>query len=369
MFNRILALIFKELLSVWNDEQTRLILIMPPLIQLFIFSFAATLEVKNISIAILNKDQGLESKQLIHFFEASKNFKKIVHLSDENQIKNVLDDQKVIYVLNVDSNFTKNIKLGIPAKVEFVLDGRKSNVSQIVMGYSSKIISLYTQTLPKGNISVSSSSKVIERNWFNENLDYMWYTVPCIVCIITMLMGLLITALTVAKERECGTFDQLLVSPLSPTEILIGKAIPSFLIGVFEGTIVVTIAITCFGIPFRGNFIYLYLSMMVFLAAVIGVGLFISSVSKNQQQAILGAFFITMPAVILSGYATPIENMPQWLQTLTYVNPLRYFIVVSKGIFLKDLPPDIVWANTWPMAIIAIFTLGIARIFFQKRLE
>lgn len=366
MFNRIITLIIKELHAIWGDKKTRMILIFPPIMQLFVFAFAATLEVKNISIAILNKDTGYESRQLINKFEGSPSFKKIIHLNSDSQIKEALDSQDVIYIMHIDSTFSKNIQKHKQARVQFILDGRRSNVSQIVLGYSMKIIQQYSNELYPG---VIVSSKLVERNWFNPNLNYLWFTVPCLVGIITMLMGLLLTALSVAREREFGTYDQLLVSPLKPFEILMGKTIPAFILGTLEGTIMIAAAIWVLKIPFNGKFIYLYAGMLVFLASVIGVGLFISAISKTQQQAILGAFVLMMPAVLLSGYATPIENMNHWFQLLTYANPLRYFMIITKGVFLKDIPFEIVWANIWPMAIIAVFTLTLACWFFNKRLE
>ena len=184
-----------------------------------------------------------------------------------------------------------------------------------------------------------------------------------------MLIALTVTGLSVARERELGTFDQLLVSPLRPIEILIGKTVPGIIIGLFEGSIIIFAAIWIFHIPFAGSFLLLYLSMFVFVLSIIGVGLFISSLSNTQQQAILGAFVFMTPAVTFSGYATPIENMPEWLQQATVINPVRYYLVIAKGLFLKDMPASIVFENIWPMAIIAFVNLVAATWFFRRRLE
>ncbi|MGD9580730.1 MAG: ABC transporter permease [Vampirovibrionia bacterium] len=369
MLNRIITLIIKELLSFMGDKQTRLLLIGPPLMQLLVFSFAATLDVKNINIAIVNNDYGLESQELIHRFEASKSFNQILFIKGTKEIKDALDSQKAIYILQIDSTFSKNIQSGTPANIQFLLDGRKTNVSQIALGYANTIVEEYISSLPKKQKIQKTKTEIIVRNWFNPNLTYLWFTVPCLVGIITMLLGLLVTSLSVAKERELGTFDQLLVSPLKPFEILIGKTIPAFIIGTIEGSFMIVVAIIILRIPFYGNFLYLYGGILVFLSSIIGVGLFISSISKTQQQAILGAFVVMMPAVLLSGYATPIENMPAWFQTITYINPLRYFMVITKGTFLKDIPLEVVLANTWPLVIIALFTLTLAGWFFNRRLE
>jgi ABC-2 type transport system permease protein len=238
-----------------------------------------------------------------------------------------------------------------------------------VQGYAATIIENFSNDLAaKLNIH-EQQTEIFPRNWFNPNLLYYWFNVPNLSGILTMLIGLTITALSVARERELGTFDQLLVSPLQPFEILVGKTIPALLIGLIEGTIIVCAAIFIFRIPFIGSLTLLYMSMFVFISSIVGVGLFISSLSKNQQQAILGSFIFMTPAVTLSGYATPIENMPVWLQQATVINPLRYYLVIAKGLFLKDMPANIVFDNVWPMAMIACFTLTGAAWFFRKRLE
>ena len=184
-----------------------------------------------------------------------------------------------------------------------------------------------------------------------------------------MLVGLVVTALSVAREKELGTFDQLLVSPLSPTEIIIGKTIPAVIIGMFEGSIIVAVGVLIFQVPFEGSLVALYLSMFVFISSIVGVGLFISSLAKTQQQAMLGSFVFMTPAVLMSGFATPIENMPAWLQPVTFLIPLRYYLVIAKGIFLKNIPFLIILKNLWPMAAIACFTLTGAGWFFRRRLE
>ncbi len=369
MFNRIKALIIKEFLSVWRDKTTRIVLIVPPLIQLIIFSFAATLEVKNVSVAVLNRDTGKASWELLQRIEGSPYFTKVYHLTNRKQVRYYINSQKVPIVIEINEDFSKNIYSKQTAKIELILDGRKTNVSQILAGYMNGIIDRYNRDENAAAGIQILPSEIVSRNWYNINLDYTLFTVPCLVGIITTLLGLIITALSVSREREFGTFDQLLVSPLESIEILIGKAVPAFVIGMFEGTLIVTVGVLLFKVPFVGSPLYLYFSMSVYLLAIIGVGLFISSISKNQQQAILGTFIFMVPAILLSGYATPVENMPEWLQMATVINPLKYFIIIIKGILLKDIPFDIVLQNTLPIAVIAIFTLGISVRTFKLRLE
>ena len=206
-------------------------------------------------------------------------------------------------------------------------------------------------------------------SFFNPNIDYIYFTVPSLVAILSMMLALMITAMSVSRERENGTFDQLLVSPLQPWQILIGKMIPAMLIGIVESTFLMILALNLFGIPFVGSLFLLYGSMIVFLFSIVGVGLFISAISHTQQQSILGAFVFMTPMMMLSGFATPIENMHPWLQPFTNLLPIKHFFIIIKGIFLKDMPAYDVFMHTWPMALIAVFTLSLAGWMFSRRLE
>lgn len=369
MWQRIFSLIYKEILAVWKDKKSRMVLVVPPIVQLFIFSFAATLDVQNVPIGILNRDNGEQAIELLQRFRGTPTFSHIVYLQSVDEIAPFIDNQRGAMVVSIDEQFSRNLDSHKPADVQLILDGRKSNTAQIIAGYSSNIIQTYNDDFAtKAGLKVQNT-RIVPRNWFNPNLLYYWFNVPNLSGIITMLVGLIVTALSVARERELGTFDQLLVSPLLPIEILIGKAIPAIIIGMMEGTIIIVAAIFIFQIPLTGHLPYLYFSMFFFITAITGVGLFISSLCATQQQAILGTFVFMSPAIMLSGFATPIENMPEWLQVFTYGNPLRYYLVVAKGVFLKEMPFDMVFGNTWPMAVIAVFTLSAATWLFRRRLE
>ncbi|MBS4164733.1 Inner membrane transport permease YbhR [Candidatus Protochlamydia amoebophila] len=368
MMDRIRALIIKELLAVWRDKKSRFILIIPPLIQLFVFALAGTLEVKNVPIGILNLDRGPSSFELLQRFHDSRTFTPIYYLKSVHEIKELLDKQEVMLIIHLDEQFSRNLKKEQATDVQLILDGRKSNTAQIVQGYVARVIDQFNHDYAQQAGFSISSTELIMRHWFNPNLLYEWFNVPNLMGILTMLVGLIVTALSVARERELGTFDQLLVSPLQPMEILMGKTIPALLIGIIEGTIILLAAVFIFQIPFTGSVAILYLSLFIFISAVVGVGLFISSLCMTQQQAILGTFVFMSPSVMLSGFATPIENMPSWLQTVTLLNPLRYFLVIVKGVFLKNMPLNIVFQNLWPMFLMAIFTLACAKWLFKRRL-
>lgn len=367
MISRLRALIIKELLAILRDKKSRMILIVPPLIQLCIFTFAATQEVKNQTLAVLNLDRGTAARTLEQKFTSAATFSHILHLQRAEEIPGVINRQQAIAVLTIPQDFSRKLELGQPAPVSFILDGRKTNAAQIVQGYASRIVNTFQSSLLRPG--KPAGIKLEARNWFNPNLEFRWFTVPSLVCILTTVIGLIVTGLSVAREREMGTFEQLLVSPLHPLEILAGKALPALLIAVTEGGLIVTVAVFLLQIPFHGSLVLLFGSMTVFLLAIIGVGLFVSSLSMTQQQAVLGSFLFLVPATILSGFASPVENMPHWLQIISHGNPLRYFMIIVRGIFLKDIPANVVWTQTWPMVIIACITLSLATWLFKKRME
>ena len=369
MFGRIRALIIKEFLAILRDKKSRFVLIVPPLIQLFVFSFAVTQEAKNLTLAVLDQDRGRPAWELQQDFTAAKTFSRVIFLQHPSQVAPTIDEQRAIAVLWIPQDFSRKLEAGKGATASLVLDGRKTNAAQLVQGYALRIMNGFAARQPRRTIGAAGTATLEVRNWFNPNLEYRWFTVPGLVCILTTLIGMLVTALSVAREREMGTFDQLLVSPLTPLEILAGKALPALLVAMVEGSVMILAATLLLRVPLVGSLPLLYLGMAVFLLAIVGVGLFVSSLCMTQQQAILGTFVFIVPAVILSGFATPIENMPDWLQTLTYANPLRYFMFIARGVFLKDLPTTEVWAQTWPLALIAAATLSLATWLFRKRME
>jgi len=369
MIERIRCLIVKELLAVWRDARSRIILIVPPLIQMFVFTFAATQEVKNVPIAIYNEDMGNFGRDLVERIEGSPNFSRVVHLRSEDQIRRTIDSRESLMVVHVGPDFSREIAARRPVQVQLLLDGRRSNAAQLVANYASQIIMRYEQEQVSLDRHDPPVSDVVARVWFNPDLDPKWSTVPGLVAILTTLMGLMVTGLSVAREREIGTFDQLLVSPLSPSEILMGKSIPALIIGIAESTGMILVGVIVFGVPFRGSIPLLYFSMVVYLAAIIGIGLFISSLAKTQQQAILYSFMFMVPAILLSGFASPIQNMPDWLQIVTEANPIRHFMVIVKGLFLKSLPTVEVVRHIIPLVLIAAVNLTAASWTFKRRME
>jgi len=368
--NQILSLVYKELLAVLRDTKVRIAILVPPLFQLFIFTFAATLDVKDVPIGILNRDSGEQGFELVERFYGSKTFnKKITFLKSVEQIAPFLDNQKGIMVVSIDEQFSRNLDAGKPSTVQLICDGRKTNTAQILAGYAGELINRYNNDYTATVGRVVQKVDLVPRTWFNPNRIYFWYNIPCLVAILAMLTCLVVTTQSVARERELGTFDQLLVSPLIPVQIVIGKIIPGILVGLFEGALMLTVGTLVLGVPFTGSLFLYFLSLFVFVSSMSGVGLFISSICSTQQQAMLGTFIFMLPTVLLSGFATPVENMPTWLQPVTNLINLKFMLIISKGLFLKALPARIVFENLWPILLIGVFNVVGAGLFFRRRIQ
>jgi len=370
MWIRIKALIVKELLAMLRDKRARFTLIVPPLIQLFILAQAITLEVKNISVVFYSQDAGWYSNELYQRIKGSPYFSNVFNVNSHHELKTIIDNQKALIGIEIKSDFSMMLSQKKTTDLQLILDGRRSNAAQIAQLYILKIIQRINTDIQVKQSHYSPPQVIaVFRSWFNPNLDYLLYTVPCLVGILSMMLGLLVTALSVAREREMGNFDQLLVSPLQTWEILVGKMLPAMIIGISESTVIMIIAMILYKIPFHGSLLLFYFSMIIFITSIIGVGLFISALSQTQQQAMLGSFVFMVPTMLLSGFATPIENMPIWLQPVSWFIPITHFFIIIKGVFLKDMSlMEVLW-NVWPMALIAIFTLSLAGWMFKRRLE
>lgn len=365
--HRILTLVRKELQALLRDPQGRVLLVVPVVMQLVIFSFAATLEVKNNTLAVFNQDTGPDSVELIQRLAQARAFTKMIYVQSEEELREVIDRQRALLALRFGPDFSRNVQAQRPSSIQGVLDGRRSNSAQIALGYVRQILQNWLAERSPSQ-PTTSVSEIIVRHWFNPNLDYVRHIIPSLVAIITTISTLVVTSLSVAREREQGTFDQLLVSPLTPEMIMAGKMIPALLVAAFQGTIIVCAGVFVFGIPFRGSVLLLYGSMVFYILALAGFGLLISSISTTQQQAFLGVFSFMMPAVLLSGFPSPVENMPLWLQYLDWFNPLQHFIVIVKGVFLKDVSVPVLLKSLYPLLIIAAMTLTSANWMFRRRL-
>ena len=369
MWGRIRALIVKEFLAVWKDKRSRTVIVIPPIVQLLVFGYAATFDVNHVATAIFNEDTGLAARQLVARFEGSPSFRIVERITRQSAARELVDSKRVSLVVHIGQTFSRDLIANQPARVQLIVDGRKSNTALIILGYARQIVAEFNGAWAKEHGEALPPAQLVLRAWFNPNLESQWFIVPGIVALLTLVVTMVVTALTIAREREVGTFEQLLVTPFRPLEILIGKSVPAMIIGLVEGSIIILIATAWFGVPFRGHLGLLYAGLFLYILSVVGVGLMISSISRTQQQAILGAFLFVVPAVILSGFATPISNMPEAVQTLTLANPMRYFLIIVRGSFLEDLPAALIYDRLWPMVIIALITLVGASWMFRRRMS
>ncbi len=367
MFRRILPLVIKELQMLLGDPGGRRLLIMPVVLQLLLFPAAATLEVKNNVLAVFNQDGGAASLELIQRLSQAQAFSRILRIEGQAGLTAAIERQEALLAVVFPPDFSRLLSTGGNPSVQVILDGRRSNSGQIALGDVNRIFDSYQRERSSSG-SAPKPAPIAIRHWFNPNLTYHWFVLPSLVATITTASTLIVTSLSLAREREHGTFDQLLVSPLTPELIMIGKAIPAMLVGTVQGTIILFAGIWVYGVPFQGSAFLLYGSMFFYLLALVGFGLFISSICSTQQQAFLGVFCFMMPAVLLSGFSAPIENMPQWLQFITWADPLRHFIVIVKGVFLKDMGALQVAVHTLPLLAIAATTITAAALSFRRRL-
>jgi ABC-2 type transport system permease protein len=369
---RILALIVKEFLALLNDPKSRTVLVVPPLIQLIVFGYAATFELKDIPYAIYNEDRGVVSRALEAAFTGAPAFRRVAAVSSEGEIAPLIDTRKALLVIHIAPRFSERLLSGqfsgIDAPLQLIIDGRNSNTAMLALNYARSIVDQFNRQWLAERGQPGAPAYLESRAWFNPNLESQWFFVPGIIGMLSLITAILVTAMSVAREREQGTFDQLLVTPLRPGEILIGKALPGFVIGMIQGSVILLIVILWFDVPLIGSLPALYCGLALFLLSGVGFGLFISSLAVTQQQGLLGAFLFLVPAIILSGFATPIANMPPPVQAITLIDPLRYFMVVLRKVFLEGAGFDVLTHQFWPMALIGVTALLLASWLFRRRM-
>lgn len=368
MWRQILALMYKEFLALLKDKKSRVIIIGPPIIQLLVFGYAATFDLNHIPFAIYDEDGGAASRELIARFNGSRNFDEVARVSNEEQIAQLVDSKQVLLLVHISRQFSRDLLQGQPGHVQVIIDGRNSNTALLALNYVRSIMADFNAHWTATHGQRAARAYLETRAWFNPNLESRWFIVPGIIGLLTLVVTTLVTALSVAREREQGTFDQLLVTPLRPVDILLGKALPGLIIGLGEATLIMLLAVFWFKVPLLGSLVTLYTGIVLFLMSAIGVGLMISSLAVTQQQGLLGAFLFLVPSIILSGFATPIANMPRIVQDITLFNPLRYFMVVLRSVFLEGTPFHLLLDQFWPMAAIGVVSLALAGWLFRHRM-
>jgi ABC-2 type transport system permease protein len=367
-FLRILALIRKELLAILKDPRSRIALIGPPILQCLVFGYAATYDLNNVPYAVLDQDRSAASRELLARLDGSGVFERVADLHRQSDIADVINERRALLVVQIDQEFERRLYAGTQAEIQVIADGRNSNTAGTAMSYVQAVVEDFNTRWQSDHGQSGPPLQVINRAWFNPTLETRWFMVPALIGTLTMLQTLLLTALSVAREREEGTFDQLLVTPFRPVEIMAGKAIPSMLVGITQATLILLVAQLWFRIPFAGSFVTLYVALASFVLAAVGIGLLISSVAANMQQGMLFSFVILMPFTLLSGLTTPIHNMPTVLQYVTALNPLRYAIDIIHRIYLEGTGLGSLIPELWPLVVIGAVTLTAASWMFRNRL-
>jgi ABC-2 type transport system permease protein len=377
MLRRTREILKKEFIQMLRDKRMRFVLIGPPLIQLIVFGYAANFDVHHIKVGVYDLDNSSVSRGLLARFERSGYFDITRQVTDEQEIAPLLDRRDVTAVIQINHGFAADLKSMKTAQVQLVLDGTDSNTASIVLSYANFIIGdfaddeLHDRLLHVDAALASYRPGVVieQRAWFNPNLESQPYFVPGIIATLVLIVTMSLTAMAVVREREVGTLEQLMVSPIRPIELIIGKTVPFALVGLFDVILIALLGIFWFQVPINGNPLVLLLGAVLYLLSTLGMGLFLSTISSTQQQSMLASFFFIMPAILLSGFAFPIASMPAWIQYLTYLNPLRYFLIVIRGVFLRGSGVADLWPQLAAMAVLGVAMMGLSALRFKKRIE
>lgn len=383
MWERILQIVIKEFRQTLRDPRLRFVVIVPPLVQSIIFGFAVNLDVTTVRLGVMDLDRTNESRNLIDRFAASNSFAILAGASDERQSQDLLDRGKVQAMVRVPAGFGADVARGRQTEIQILVDGANSNTAALVASYVNSAVAGYNQELLRatqlkklvartrlGPVKMTMPGVAPEtRVWFNPELLSRNYFVPGVIVNIIMLVTLMLTALSIVREKEIGTMEQIMVTPIRPLELMLGKTIPFALIGMLDMFLVTSAALLIFQVPFRGQILLMVFATALFLLTTLGAGLFLSTISGTQQQAMMSSFFFFQPAFMLSGFSFPIRNMPEPIQYLTYLNPMRYFMEVVRGVFLKGSGLDVLWPQLLAMAVFGVAILTFSAMRFHKRLD
>ncbi|MGD0292595.1 MAG: ABC transporter permease [Terracidiphilus sp.] len=377
MLARLKQMLIKEFIQVIRDKRTRFILIGPPIIQMLIFGYAANYEIRHVPTVVLDLDHSQESRELISRFTSSPYFDVQRQLTDSRQLGDLIEQGDATVGLEIDAGFAQQLRKGQTAPLQVIVDATNSNTALIASGYIAQIARDFAQEYQRDRIDrivpqlrgVIPSVELAPRPWYNPDLRSRWFFVPGIIGSLTVVLVVTLTAFAVVREREIGTLEQIMVTPIRPVEFILGKTLPFFLIGLFDVTLIAVVGSLWFQVPFRGNVSVLALGAVLFLLCMLGVGLLISTISATQQQAMVTAFFFIMPTITFSGFGFPISSMPHWMQMISYAIPLRYFLVVIRSTYLKGAGMDILWPQMAAMAGLGVALLTTAVLRFHKALD
>jgi ABC-2 type transport system permease protein len=364
VMKRVLHLMKKELLELKRDPRLFSVVIIAPIIQLNVLGYAATTDVKDIPIAIVDADRSSASRELVHRFETSANFKIIAMPGSTNEIDPYLDRGEAWMAISIPPDYGRKVAAARQTTIQIVADGTDANSTGVAMAYAQALIGGYVQDLAAASgTPVTGLVQPEIRIWFNARLESRYFMIPGIVALLLLVITTNLSAMAIVREKEIGTLEQLNVTPLARWELITGKLLPYAFIGIIDVVLVLIVAVYWFEVPMRGSLALLFGMCLIYLLSTLGLGLFVSTVSKTQQQAMMTAiFFFLTPMIYLSGFVFPIENMPQWIQSITYLLPLRYFLIIVRGIFLKGVGLEILWPQAlalfaWGLGILALATL------------
>jgi ABC-2 type transport system permease protein len=363
MFEKIKEVIIKEFLHIKRDKRMLFFIFMPPLVQIIIFGFAVVSDVKNISTGFCDLDKSFESREILRKIESSDYFNVKYLTNSPKYLEDLIEKGKIKVAIQINNGFSEKLKKEKNGEIQVIIDGTDVNTSSCANGYLNNIFAEYLNKKKKNLVNFKI------RIWYNPNLRSQDYNVPAVIAMIITLSCLLLTAMSIVREREAGTLEQLLVAPIKPMELLLGKTIPFILIGYFEAACVFFSSFLIFKIQLKGSVVLLFFCIGIYILNALGIGLFISTVAKTMQQAMMGSFFFFFPAIILSGFMFPIENMPEFVQYFTYLNPLRYFLIIIRGIFLKGNGFFILWKEIFILFLISTSIFTLSALNFRKRIK
>jgi len=368
--HNIRIMIKKEFTLVMRDPKLRAIMIVPPILMSLVFGYAVNTDVTNVSFAVFDRDRTSLSREFLQQFIASPYFEMYAYLDSPKQSLRLIEKGDIDFYLEISNNFGKNLKIGKPVALQVILDGTDSSRASVIQSYINALTLSYVQERFISTIKIkvmqrlqsgisSGTIELIPRYWFNQDLKSINFYLPGVIAMLISLITIMLTAMSIVKEREAGTMEQIKVSPLKPNEYIIGKLIPFAIIAFVDIIVITAIAIFWFGIPFRGSFVFLLLCGAIYIISTLAIGLFISTVSSTQQQAMLSSFMFFVPAILFSGVIFPIYSMPVIFQLITYINPMRYFVEIVRSVFLKGTGITCLWQH---MLILLIMGIGILRI-------
>jgi len=385
MWERLWHLIVKEFIQTFRNPRMRFILFVPPLVQLVAYGYAFNLDVSCIGTAVADFDRSQETREIVRRFERSGYFCVRRQVARAADLGHLLDAGEVKVALQFDPGFTRDLRRGQPVALQVLVDGTDSNTAMVAAGYASRILARVNLELRQAVVAVPTTRSGLPtaeilrdrapaidlrtRVWYNPDLKSRNFFVPGVIAAVTMLVSLQLTSMSIVREREVGTMEQLLVSPLRPAELMLGKTIPAALISFFDIGLVTIVAVFWFRVPIRGSLLLLFAAAALYLLSTVGIGLYISTVSRTQQQAMMAMVFFFQPALLISGFLFPIENMPVAIQYLSLLNPLRHFLVIVRGIFLKGIGLETLWPEVLALLILGVALLTLSTLRFRTRLE